>query len=260
MTTKRPWVAKGLAAVALLLAVVAGASYWRAAQREQREQAARELGCAPGCCQGQPTCTSYYYSPQFRKDTEDIYVRAELALEPHLGESMVDVGAGWGAVSLRLARAVGPTGHIYATDLDAGRLAEVDRRATEAAMLQVKTIAVADPWSIGLAGVPQRSQAGLLFCNSVNFKRDQAPQAIVAYLQQWRQLLAPGARVVYHTDWIDQWLLTETEVRQVFADAGFGQAERLAMPTGMQGSTCYCPQGSGPQPVTAGYLLRWRVR
>jgi cyclopropane fatty-acyl-phospholipid synthase-like methyltransferase len=54
---------------------------------------------------------------------------AALALAP--GESVADVGAGRGYLTHRLARAVGPSGRVVATDVDARALAAIDARAGE---------------------------------------------------------------------------------------------------------------------------------
>lgn len=233
-------------------------SGWLSWAHDRHEQQLAALGCPAHCCGGRPTCTSYYYSPAFRADTDDVYLRAVAALQPKPGERIADVGAGWGAVTLRVAPLVGASGYVVATDLDATRLAEISRRARESGWSQVATVAVRDPWSTGLdAGTAPLS--GLVFLNSVNFKREDERDKIVAYLKAWRALLAPGARVVYHTDWIDKWLYTQREVREVFQAAGFGQAESLPLPPGIAGQTCYCPAQGDAQVVDAGYLLRWTV-
>lgn len=47
------------------------------------------------------------------------------------GEAVADLGAGSGYFTLRLARAVGPTGKVYAVDIDSQMLEHVTRRAKE---------------------------------------------------------------------------------------------------------------------------------
>lgn len=44
-----------------------------------------------------------------------------MALKP--GMTVPDVGAGFGAWTIRLSRGIGPSGRVYATDVGAGQLA-----------------------------------------------------------------------------------------------------------------------------------------
>ncbi len=260
-SVQRKWAIRLGVPLALL-----GGALWLGGQWQAAQQAAqaRDLGCPSTCCGPPNMCKSYYYSTEFRQDTEDVYRRTldALALQP--GQRVADVGAGWGGVTLKAAPIVGSQGKVFATDLDRWRLAEIQRRATAAQLGQIETVAVSDPWQTGLEQQPPKSLNALVFLNSVNFKTEQERAQIVAYLQRWRALLAPGATVIYHTDWLDRWLLREAEVRALFAEAGFGQAQALALPERFTGATCYCPQAVGGQAATpvrveVGYLLRWRV-
>jgi predicted methyltransferase len=58
--------------------------------------------------------------------------RLVIALKLHAGQTVADIGAGGGQLTVALAREVGPSGHVYATELDAGRLRDI-RQATESA-------------------------------------------------------------------------------------------------------------------------------
>src|SRR5262249_2334499 len=64
---------------------------------------------------------------------------AGLALAP--GMRVADVGAGHGYLTPRLAAAVGPTGHVVATDIDAVALATIPRSPT----IETRTVAADDP-------------------------------------------------------------------------------------------------------------------
>jgi arsenite methyltransferase len=69
-------------------------------------------------------------------------VVAELGLKP--GDIVADLGAGSGYFTVPLARAVGPSGKVYAIDIDRDMLAYVQRRAEEEHLENVRTT-LADP-------------------------------------------------------------------------------------------------------------------
>jgi ubiquinone/menaquinone biosynthesis C-methylase UbiE len=80
--------------------------------------AAAALGAVPvaGCAQD-----------QFASDAQ----RLERALKLHAGQTVADIGAGRGQLTLELARMVGPSGLVYATELDADRLRDLRQAAEE---------------------------------------------------------------------------------------------------------------------------------
>ena len=61
--------------------------------------------------------------------------RLVTALKLHAGQTVADIGAGRGQLTVALAREVGPSGHVYATELDEDRLRDI-RQATESAGLK----------------------------------------------------------------------------------------------------------------------------
>jgi ubiquinone/menaquinone biosynthesis C-methylase UbiE len=61
--------------------------------------------------------------------------RLVTALQLHPGRTVADIGAGRGQLTMALAREVGPTGRVYATELDPDRLRDI-RQATESAGLK----------------------------------------------------------------------------------------------------------------------------
>lgn len=61
-----------------------------------------------------------------------------LGLKP--GMSVADVGAGRGEWSVELARVVGPSGRVYATEIDEGRLDDIARAAKRAGLDNVRVI------------------------------------------------------------------------------------------------------------------------
>ena len=61
-----------------------------------------------------------------------------LALKP--GMTVADVGAGFGAWTVRLAKVVGPSGHIYATDIGAAQLAALGDYAKREGFMNVTVL------------------------------------------------------------------------------------------------------------------------
>ena len=61
--------------------------------------------------------------------------RLVTALELDTGQTVADIGAGRGELTVALARAVGPAGRVYATELESDRLRDI-RQATDAAGLE----------------------------------------------------------------------------------------------------------------------------
>ena len=61
--------------------------------------------------------------------------RLVTALKLHEGQIVADIGAGSGQLTIALAREVGPSGRIYATELEPDRLRDI-REASEAAGLK----------------------------------------------------------------------------------------------------------------------------
>lgn len=75
-------------------------------------------------------------------NTETATLLAALALQP--GSTVAEIGAGSGAMTLRVASIVGPTGRVYTTELGDERVREL-RRAVEAAHGTNVTIVDGDP-------------------------------------------------------------------------------------------------------------------
>jgi ubiquinone/menaquinone biosynthesis C-methylase UbiE len=65
--------------------------------------------------------------------------RLVTALQLHPGQTVADIGAGGGQLTIELAREVAPTGRVYATELDPDRLRDI-RQAAESAGLKNVTV------------------------------------------------------------------------------------------------------------------------
>lgn len=102
------------------------------------------------------------------------------------GDRIADLGAGEGYFSFHLADAVGPTGRVYAIDIDAEKLAGLRDRAAKRSYANIEVIqATADD-----AGLPEAGVDLVFLCNAYHHFDDR-----VAYFTALHAALAPGARI-----------------------------------------------------------------
>lgn len=122
----------------------------------------------------------------FSRDSEQQPERvvSELHLKP--GERIADVGAGGGYFTWRFADAVGPTGKVYAVDIDQDMTGYLSATASQRGYRNVETILAApDDAKLPAGGVD------LVFtCNTYHHIENRP-----AYFARLKRSLAPGARV-----------------------------------------------------------------
>jgi ubiquinone/menaquinone biosynthesis C-methylase UbiE len=66
--------------------------------------------------------------------------RLTMALKLHAGQTVADIGAGRGQLTLELARRVGPSGQVYATELEEDRLRDIREAAKSAGLRNVAVL------------------------------------------------------------------------------------------------------------------------
>lgn len=81
---------------------------------------------------------SFYNSPWRARWQQPEVVIHSLFIEP--GDHVADLGAGGGYFTFRLADTVGPTGKVYAVDVDKDNLAYIAQRAKEQGYTNVETV------------------------------------------------------------------------------------------------------------------------
>ena len=111
-------------------------------------------------------------------------VIASLNLQP--GDVVADLGSGGGYFTFRLAEAVGPTGKVYAVDIDRDMVDLIARRATEEGRRNIEVI-LAKPEDPSL---PKASFDIVFTSNTYHHIKNR-----VAYFANLRQCLRPDGRV-----------------------------------------------------------------
>lgn len=118
----------------------------------------------------------------FQKPKE---VMAALALRP--GERVADIGAGSGYFTIPVAKAVGPTGIVWALDIRQEMLDYIAKRLDVEKLTNVKLgLVKPDDPQLPAAGVDT-----ILLVDTLHYVQDRA-----AYAKKLRAVLAPGGRVV----------------------------------------------------------------
>jgi SAM-dependent methyltransferase len=115
-----------------------------------------------------------------------------VGLQP--GELVADMGAGTGVFSVSLARAVGPTGTVFAMEIDPGFLPMIEQKAVDGGVGNVQTV-------LGEFEDPRLPRLDI----DVAFFHDVIHhiEGRQAYLQTTARYMAPGNRIVvvdYHGD------------------------------------------------------------
>jgi ubiquinone/menaquinone biosynthesis C-methylase UbiE len=112
-------------------------------------------------------------------------VVAKLDLKP--GESVADLGAGSGYFTLRFAKAVGPTGKVYAVDIEKGMLDYLQKRAVSEHLANiVPVLAAAHDPKLAPASVDL-----IFICDTLHHIADRS-----TYYPQLAHALRPGGRLV----------------------------------------------------------------
>ncbi len=108
------------------------------------------------------------------------------ALEITGGMIVADIGAGSGYFSRRLARAVGPSGKVYAVDIDREVLAYLQREAQRQGLNNVQIVIAREDDPL----LPKNEVDLAFFCDTTHHIRDR-----VSYYRRLREALKEGGRL-----------------------------------------------------------------
>ena len=142
-------------------------------------------------------------------------VVAALDLQP--GKQVADLGSGTGYFTLRFARAVGPSGRVFAVDTDTQLLAAISEQARENG-LAIDTVQAAD------SRLQLPSPVDLVFLSNVYHHLPEQTR----YFADVRSQLVPGGRVAILESRPDglfaRWFGHTTDpavIRRVMGEAGY---------------------------------------
>jgi ubiquinone/menaquinone biosynthesis C-methylase UbiE len=121
------------------------------------------------------------------REEEEAPSRAIAALDLKPGMMVADIGAGSGYYTSRIARKVAPTGRVYATDIQPGMIALLERRITAEGLTNVTTI-------LGAMDDPSLPPQSIDLAIMVDVYHElQQPQL---FLQRLKAAFKPGGRLV----------------------------------------------------------------
>lgn len=112
------------------------------------------------------------------------YIIQTLELKP--GQVVADLGAGPGVIALPMAKTVGPTGKVYAVDIDQAFIDHINMRAKEQNLTNVKAVLgkFTDP------GLPAEDVDVVLFHDVLHHIKDRAD-----YLKNTAKYVKPGGKI-----------------------------------------------------------------
>src|ERR1044071_5241834 len=118
-------------AVLVMAVLVAALAVGRAQQRSGVHPVSGRQYAQPMGVQGAP------WLDRAERVEEEAPDQALRLLKIQKGATVADVGAGSGYMSIRLAKIVGPTGRVYANDIQSGMLDLLQKNVTQAKLKNV---------------------------------------------------------------------------------------------------------------------------
>ena len=119
-----------------------------------------------------------------REEDPDLAIRL---LRIQRGSTVADIGAGSGVITVRLAKAVGPTGKVYANDIQTGMLDLLQKNVAKAKLNNVVPV-------LGAVDDPKLPAETIDLAIMVDVYHEfSEPQKM---LQRLREALKPGGRLV----------------------------------------------------------------
>ena len=121
------------------------------------------------------------------RDREESSERSVRLLNVTPGSVVADIGAGSGYYTERLARLVGPTGRVYATDIQTGMLEIIGQRMLRAKLSNIELV-------LGTPTDPKLPQASIDMALMVDVYHEFAEPQVM--LRRIREALKPNGRLI----------------------------------------------------------------
>jgi len=222
--------------------------------------------CAGGGCYGARVRVpdSAYYRPADIMASSALgraEVQAALPLAP--GMVAMDLGAGRGWHTLRLAQRLGRGGKVYATDLQASELALLRQTAADMArdgtdLAAIETRVCRDERDLALDDLPPASVDAGLMTQALQLRSEaRARQDDEVYLRGVARVIKPGGVFVFWQDWLRPGSLDVQGAKALFARAGFGGPMRQLPLAGVLGQPTWreTVPGGSHEDLRPGWIL-----
>ena len=121
------------------------------------------------------------------REAEEAPSKAISALQIQPGQTVADIGAGSGYYSVRLAAAVGPTGRVYATDIQPEMLALIRKKLDAQPIPQIQLV-------LGTATESRLPDASVDLALMVDVYHELAEPQV--FIRSLKRALKPGGRLV----------------------------------------------------------------
>ncbi|MEZ4266894.1 MAG: class I SAM-dependent methyltransferase [Myxococcota bacterium] len=174
-----------------------------------------------------------------RPAREHVAANARVGRHGHVA----DIGAGWGADSLRLAEVVGREGRVYATDIEPRMVSHLQQAAVQWDVPALSPRLVQGRRALGLDDAKDGTLDLALFIDSVKFLEGDPRDEDVRYLSELRRKMKPDAQVFYHFVWLESDQRDRDATADLFRAAGFTRVRELPMPEGMPAHRKVWPMG-----------------
>lgn len=175
---------RAVISVVAVLATLAGSAVARSAEADQTQRRHPVSGRVFAPVMG---VAGAGWLERAEREEEESPSKAIEALGLTAGMVIADIGAGSGYYTSRMAKKVGPTGRVYATDIQPGMIAILERRIKAEGLTNVTTV-------LGAMDQPSLPPQSIDLAIMVDVYHElQQPQL---FLQRLKAAFKPGGRLV----------------------------------------------------------------
>ncbi len=218
----------------------------------------RAGACVYGVCVApeDTPANDYLYSARWHDDSARMRRLILRGLRLRSGMRVADIGAGQGVVTQAALDRVGPSGHVYATDIDPRAVAGLRALAQRCgATCKLTPVAVHAPRDTGLGDVPDGSLDRVCMINSLSFQRIFGRAADRTYLATLRAKLKPEGELWVHVDVLEPWERGAASMAALLREAGYGYVAQVPMPADIPAAVPVIRVGGWQGTLRRGFVL-----